>query len=69
MRDLIRSPLQFVRPMTEQEWAHMRLRAANREDRRKLRQRARKKSARVTAPQRRIELIRLSQAADSSGLF
>lgn len=67
MRDLIRSPLQCVRPMTEQEWEEMMLRAANREIRRKLRQRARRKLTPVI--KRRLELIRGAQAADSSGVF
>jgi hypothetical protein len=47
MRDLIRSPLQFVRLMTEQEWEAMRLRATAREVRRERRQRAKKEFARV----------------------
>jgi hypothetical protein len=70
MRDLIRSPLQFVRPMTEQEWAALKLRATNRELRRDRRRRAKQQSAPVkTVASRRIELIRRAQAADSSGVF
>lgn len=68
MRDLIRSPLQSVRPMTAQEWEHMMLRAANRELHRKRRQRAKQKSV-PAAVKRRLELIRADQAADSSGVF
>lgn len=70
MRDLIRSPLQFVRPMTELEWAALKLRATNREQRRDRRRRANQQSAPVkTVASRRIELIRRAQAADSSGVF
>jgi hypothetical protein len=68
MRDLIRSPLQFVRRMTKQEWEEMQLRAANRElRRRQRRQHAQRKLAPVS--KRRLELIRGAQAADSSGVF
>lgn len=38
MKDLIRSPLQFVRPMTTQEWQDLVLRAGHREERIKRRQ-------------------------------
>ena len=70
MRDLIRSPLQFVRPMTELEWAEMRVRATNREIRRERRRRQRQNSAPVaTVASRRLESLRLAQAADSSGVF
>jgi hypothetical protein len=70
MRDLIRSPLQFVRPMTEQEWAALKLRATNRELRRDRRRRAKQQPAPVkTVASRHIELIRRAQAADSSGVF
>lgn len=34
MKDLIRSPLQFVRPMTTQEWQDLVLRAGHREEQR-----------------------------------
>jgi hypothetical protein len=67
MRDLIRSPLQSVRRMTEQEWDEIMLRAANREVRRKRRQGAQPKLAPIS--KRRIEMIRAAQAADSSGVF
>jgi hypothetical protein len=67
MRDLIRSPLQSVRRMTEQEWDEMMLRAANREVRRKRKQGAQRKLAPIS--KRRIEMIRAAQAADSSGVF
>ena len=67
MRDLIRSPLQSVQRMTEQEWDEMMLRAANREVRRKRRQGAQRKLAPVS--KRRMEMIRAAQAADSSGVF
>jgi IS5 family transposase len=67
MRDLIRSPLQSVRRMTEQEWDEMMLRAANREVRRKRRQGVQRKLAPIS--KRRIEMIRAAQAADSSGVF
>lgn len=70
MRDLIRSPLQFVRRMTEQEWDAMKARAAARDIRRKLRQRALRESVRVvTQPGRRLGVIRVTQPADSSGVF
>lgn len=69
MRDLIRSPLQFVRPMTEQEWAAVKLRAKNREIQRERRRRARKPSLVVAVSRRRLELLRVAQAADSSGVF
>ena len=67
MRDLIRSPLQFVRRMTKQEWEEMQLRAANRELRRQRRQHAQRKL--VPVSKRRLELLRGVQAADSSGAF
>lgn len=67
MRDLIRSPLQSVQRMTEQEWDEMMLRAANREVRRKRRQGAQRKLAPVS--KRRMEMIRAAQTADSSGVF
>jgi hypothetical protein len=67
MRDLIRSPLQSVRRMTQQEWDEMMLRAANREVRRKRRQGAQRKLTPFS--KRRLELIRGVQAADSSGVF
>jgi hypothetical protein len=40
MKDLIRSPLQFVRPMTKQEWQELVLRAGHRE-RQRIKQRQR----------------------------
>lgn len=67
MRDLIRSPLQSVRRMTEQEWDEMMLRAANREVRRRRRPGAQRKLAPIS--KRRVEMIRAAQAADSSGVF
>ena len=69
MRDFIRSPLQFVRPMTKQEWDHLMVRASNRESRRKGRQRGKQKAAPVTIGKRRLALIRAAQATDSSGVF
>jgi hypothetical protein len=70
MRDLIRSPLQFVRPMTDQEWSEMKLRATNREIRRERRRRAQQKAAAVvTKLGKRLDLRRVTQAADSSGVF
>lgn len=70
MRDFIRSPLQFVRPMTEHEWRELMLRETNREIRRERRRRAQQKSAPVAAiSSRRLALIRVTQAADSSGVF
>ena len=69
MKELIRSPLQFVRPMSEQEWEEMKLRAKNREIRRERRRRARQKLAPVVASSRRPDSLRAAQAADSSGVF
>lgn len=69
MKDFIRSPLQFIRPMTDQEWDQMLLRASKREARRKRRQRARPNALPVAVVQRRLALIRAAQAADSSGVF
>ena len=69
MRDFIRSPLQFVRPMTEHEWDQMLLRASNREARRKRRQRARQSAGPGAITKRRLALIRAAQATDSSGVF
>ena len=69
MRDLIRSPLQFVRPMTEQEWTAVKLRAKNREIQRERRRRAKKPAPVAAISRRRLELIRVAQAADSSGVF
>ena len=67
MKDFIRSPLQFVRPMTKQEWQELMLRRTHRETQRERRRRAREK-AKLIAPlaSRRLKLIDLIQAADSS---
>jgi len=69
MKELIRSPLQFVRPMSEQEWEEMKLRAKNREIRRERRRRARQKLAPIVASSQRRDSLRAAQAADSSGVF
>lgn len=69
MRDLIRSPLQFVRPMTTEEWGQMLLQASKREARRKHRQRARQNAAPGAITKRHLALIRAAQATDSSGVF
>lgn len=74
MRDLIRSPLQFVRPMTENEWSDLVLRGEQREVRRKIRRRKKQLAAPVeTVSHRqlkeRLKLKSLRQAADSSGVF
>lgn len=70
MRELIRSPLQFVRRMTEQEWEAMMARATAREVRRKRRQRDKQKSAAVVSrPKRPLGVIRAPQPVDSSGVF
>ena len=67
MQDFIRSPLQFVRPMTEQEWQEMMLRATRREIHRERRRSARPKASLVS--NRHLDSRRLRQAADSSGVF
>jgi hypothetical protein len=70
MRDLIRSPLQFVRRMTDKEWEAMMARAAAREVRRKRRQQARQQAPAVVTPSsRRLNVIRAIQSVDSSGVF
>jgi hypothetical protein len=69
MRDFIRSPLQFVRPMTAPEWDQMLLRASKREAHRKRKQRARQNAAPVAIAKRALALIRAAQATDSSGVF
>jgi hypothetical protein len=70
MRDLIRSPLQFVRLMTEDEWQNLVVRAEQRELRRKIRRRKKQLAAPVeSTSRRRLKVKTLSQAADSSGVF
>jgi len=71
MMDLIRSPLQLVVKMTEQEWEDMMLRATKRDIRRaRRRQAAQQKAAPVASvSSRRLGAIRAAQAADSSGVF
>jgi hypothetical protein len=71
MKDLIRSPLQFVRPMTEQEWRELVLRETHREARRVRRQRARQQLKLVTPPlvSGRLRSKGVSQVADPFGVF
>lgn len=70
MRDLIGSPLQFSRPMTDEEWGELKLRETKREIRRERRRRGKQGSAPVAAMLgRRLESVRGDQAADSSGVF
>ena len=49
MKDLIRSPLQFIRPMTQSEWQELVLRAAHRERLRNLRRQRKLGNSKVQA--------------------
>lgn len=71
MMDLIRSPLQFVVKMTEQEWEDLMSRATRRDIRRAHRRRAAQQKATQVASvaSRRLDRIRAAQPADSSGVF
>jgi len=54
MKDLIRSPLQFVRPMTDEEWQTLVLRARHRERLRLKRRQAHGGPKRIELTERRL---------------
>ncbi len=67
MKDLIRSPLQFVRPMTDPEWRELMARAGHRERQRIKRRQPHSKSDTVElASHRRGD--RLTRSASSASL-
>ena len=64
MKDLIRSPLQFVRPMTNEEWQDLVLRAGHREEQRIKRRRSHAKANSAELGNgRRNELTRSASSA------
>lgn len=68
MKDLIRSPLQFVRPMTDDEWQDLVSRAGDREYQRLKRQQPKRKpAAMLTASNRQRVLLSLKRI-DASAL-
>lgn len=69
MKDIIRSPLQFVRPMTDHEWQDLVLRANHREHHRLKRQQPQRKLAPIdTTGRRRGVGSALKQTATSASL-
>lgn len=56
MKDLIRSPLQFVRPMTDHEWQDLVLRANHRERQRIERRQPRRKPGLIEVAHRQRSL-------------
>lgn len=65
MKDLIRSPLQFVRPMTNDEWQELVLRAdqSERQRIRRRQRRAKPKSLELTDARRNGEFTRPASSA------
>ena len=68
MKDLIRSPLQTVHPMTDEEWQDLVLRASRREIQRAKRRRPQRKLVRLAQSLRRGCQERMLNQVDSSGL-
>jgi hypothetical protein len=67
MKDLLRSPLQFVRPMTDHEWQDLVLRASHRERQRVQRHQPKPRLLDVTGRRRRHEHA-LKQTDSSASL-
>lgn len=69
MKDLIRSPLQFVRPMTDHEWQDLVLRAGHRERQQLKRRQPHRKPAQLEVTRRQAHLDRgLKRPASSASL-
>lgn len=66
MKDLIRSPLQFVRPMTENEWCDLVSREARREIQRTERRNTTRKARLLRTTSRRVAGRNSNQLVDSS---
>jgi hypothetical protein len=66
MKDLLRSPLQFVRPMTDHEWQELVLRANHRERQRLKRREPQRKLALLDVTGRRRDLARALKQLDAS---
>jgi hypothetical protein len=68
MKDLIRSPLQFVRSMTDDEWQELKLRAGHRERQRIKRHQPHAKAKPIEPTTRRRADDRLTRSASPAGL-
>jgi hypothetical protein len=66
VKDLIRSPLQFVRPMTENEWCDLVSREARREIQRTKRRDIARKARLSRMTSRRVANRNSNQVVDSS---
>ncbi|MDY6946419.1 MAG: hypothetical protein SXG53_11920 [Pseudomonadota bacterium] len=66
MKDLLRSPLQFVRPMTDSEWQDLVLRASHRERQRLKRRQPQRKLALLDVTGRRRGLPQALKQLDAS---
>ena len=66
MKDLLRSPLQFVRPMTDHEWQDLVLRANHREHQRVKRRQPKSKLALLNVTGRRSSVARALKQPESS---
>lgn len=68
MKELIRSPLQFVRPMTDDEWQDLVLRASHRVTQQIKRRLPQRRRTRLDLSSRRRGRERLLKQTDSAGL-
>lgn len=68
MKDLIRSPLQFVRSMTDDEWQELKSRAGHREQQRIKRHQPHAKAKPVEPTTRRQSGDRLTRSASPASL-
>lgn len=66
MKDLIRSPLEFVRPMTDDEWQDLMSRASDREYQRRKRQQPKRKSAAMLDASSRQRVLLSLKRTDAS---
>jgi hypothetical protein len=62
MKDLTRSPLEFVRPMTEEEWQELVLRASEREYQRAQRRLPKRRPSLLNAATRERVLLSLKKS-------
>lgn len=68
MKDLIRSPLQFVQPMTDTEWQELMLRAGHRERQRVKRRQPHAKAKPIEPTTRRHGGEQLTRSASPASL-
>jgi hypothetical protein len=68
MKDLIRSPLQFIRSMTDDEWQELKSRASHRERQRIKRRQPHAKTQPIEPTTRRRADDRLTRSASSASL-